>query len=157
MPARYGTLLEPVTHPVHTDLQNRLAEMGASHRCLMRDRTATLNRLKTLTISLPQRHAVIACRRSRRRSYRSMRRLTRVTEDAHLSQRWDVLASIPELGTVTAQALFCESVKELYLCLTGSIKCNVSNGERRANRAQFRATKNSLRFFCESTYATLHR
>ena len=48
MLARYGALLEPVTRPVRSDVQNRLAELVAARRGLMRDRTATLNRLKTL-------------------------------------------------------------------------------------------------------------
>ncbi|QBL95356.1 hypothetical protein KSAC_31770 (plasmid) [Komagataeibacter saccharivorans] len=132
--------------------------MGATHRCLMRDRTATLNRLKNphdQSAAAPRRHRLLQIEAQITSLDAPTDAL--VTEDAHLSQRWDVLASIPELGTVTAQALFCESAKELDLCLTGPIKCNVSNRERRTNRAQFRTTKNSLRFFCESTYATLHR
>lgn len=100
MLARYSALPEPVTHPVHTEPQNRLAEMGAAHRCLMRDRTATLNRLKTLTISLPQRHA---CHRLRQieAQVTSLDAATDpfVAEDAHLSRRRDVLAGIPGLGS----------------------------------------------------------
>ena len=120
MPARYGTLLEPVTHPVHTDLQNRLAEMGATHRCLMRDRTATLNRLKNphdQSAAAPRRHRLLQIEAQITSLDAPTDAL--VTEDAHLSQRWDVLASIPELGTVTAQALFCESAKELDLSRMG--------------------------------------
>ncbi|MBB2177560.1 IS110 family transposase, partial [Gluconacetobacter johannae] len=56
MLARYGALLEPVARPVRSDLQNRLAELVAARRSLMRDRTATSNRLKTLTIDLLKRH-----------------------------------------------------------------------------------------------------
>ncbi|WP_201770112.1 IS110 family transposase [Kozakia baliensis] len=57
MLACYGTLLEPVARQLRSDLQNRLDELVSARRSLMRDRTATINRLKTLTIDLLQRHA----------------------------------------------------------------------------------------------------
>ncbi|GBR28791.1 transposase [Komagataeibacter oboediens DSM 11826] len=109
MLARYGALLDPVTRPVRTDIQNRLAELVAARRSLMRDRTATLNRLKTLTIGLLQRHA----RHRLRQIEAQVTSLDAATdalvaEDAHLSRRRDVLASIPGLGTVTAHALLAD-------------------------------------------------
>ncbi|WP_264784715.1 IS110 family transposase, partial [Gluconobacter cerinus] len=109
MLARYGALLEPAARPVRTDLQNRLAELVAARRSLMRDRTSTLNRLKTLTIGLLQRHA----RHRLRQIEAQITSLDAATdalvaEDAHLFRRRDVLASIPGLGTVTAHALLAD-------------------------------------------------
>lgn len=88
MLARYGALLDPVARLV---------------------RTATLNRLKTLTIGLLQRHA----RHHLRQIEAQVTSLDAATdalvaEDAHLSRRRDVLASIPGLGPVTAHALLAD-------------------------------------------------
>ncbi|GCE90380.1 transposase [Komagataeibacter diospyri] len=109
MLARYGALLEPIARPVRSEMQNRLAELVAARRSLMRDRTATLNRLKTLTIDLLKRHA-------RHRLRQIEAQITSldaaidalVVEDVHLSRRRDVLASIPGLGTVTAHTLLAD-------------------------------------------------
>ncbi|MBB2167641.1 IS110 family transposase [Gluconacetobacter aggeris] len=109
MLARYGALLEPIARPVRSEMQNRLAELVAARRSLMRDRTATLNRLKTLTIDLLKRHA----RHRQRQIEAQVTSLDTaiealVTEDPHLSRRRDVLASIPGLGLVTAHALLAD-------------------------------------------------
>lgn len=106
MLARYGALLEPIARPVRSEMQNRLAELVAARRSLMRDRTATLNRLKTLTIDLLKRHA----RHRQRQIETQVASLDNaiaalVAEDPLLSRRRDVLASIPGLGLVTAHAL----------------------------------------------------
>lgn len=109
MLARYGALLEPVARPVRTDLQNRLAELVAARRSLMRDRTATLNRLKTLTISLLQRHARHRLRQIEAQITSLDKAIdTLVAEDPHLSRQRAVLASIPGLGTLTAHALLAD-------------------------------------------------
>jgi transposase len=104
--ARYGALLEPVTRPVRSDVQNRLAELVAARRGLMRDRTATLNRLKTLTIELLKRHA----RHRLRQIEAQVASLDAAIDaivlgDPVLCRRRDVLASIPGLGLITAHAL----------------------------------------------------
>jgi len=109
MLARYGALLEPAPRPVWSETQNRLSALVAARRSLMRDRTATLNRLKTVTIGLLQRHA----RHRLRQIEAQVASLDAaidglVKEDAPLSRRRDVLASIPGLGTVTAHALLAD-------------------------------------------------
>ena len=45
MLARFGALLGPIARPVRSETQNQLAELVAARRSLMRDRTATLNRV----------------------------------------------------------------------------------------------------------------
>ncbi|WP_408871891.1 IS110 family RNA-guided transposase [Gluconacetobacter aggeris] len=103
MLARYGALLEP---PVRSDLQNRLAELVAARRSLMRDRTATINRLKTLTIDLLKRHGRHRLRQIEVQIASLDAAIAAlVAEDPHLARRRDVLASIPGLGLITAHAL----------------------------------------------------
>lgn len=109
MLAHYGALLQPVARPVRSDLQNRLADLVAARRSLMRDRTATLNRFKTLTIELLKRHA----RHRQRQIEAQVASLDAaiealVAEDVHLSRRRDILASIPGLGRVTAHAVLAD-------------------------------------------------
>jgi transposase len=109
MLARYGALLEPVTRPVRSDVQNRLAELVAARRGLMRDRTATLNRLKTLTIELLKRHA----RHRLRQIEAQVASLDAaidaiVSGDPVLRRRREVLASIPGLGLITAHTLLAD-------------------------------------------------
>jgi transposase len=109
MLARYGALLEPVTRPVRSDVQNRLAELVAARRGLMRDRTATLNRLKTLTIELLKRHA----RHRLRQIEAQVASLDAAIDaivlgDPVLCRRRDVLASIPGLGLITAHTLLAD-------------------------------------------------
>jgi len=109
MLARYGALLEPVPRPIRSDLQNDLAELVAARRSLMRDRTATLNRLKTLTIGLLQRHARHRVRQIEAQVASLDEAIAAlVTTDTALSRRRDVLASIPGLGKVTAHALLAD-------------------------------------------------
>ena len=106
---RYGALLEPVARPIRSDLQNRLAELVAARRSLMRDRTATINRLKTLTIDLLKRHGRHRLRQIEGQIASLDAAIAAlVAEDPHLSRRRDVLASIPGLGMITAHALLAD-------------------------------------------------
>src|SRR3984957_415342 len=114
MLARYGALLEPVTRPVRSDVQNRLAELVAARRNLMRDRTATLNRLKTLTIELLKRHA----RHRLRQIEAQVASLDAAIDaivlgDPVLSRRRDVLVSIPGLGLITAHTPYSPICRNL--------------------------------------------
>lgn len=87
---RHKTITCP--RPIRSDLQNRLAELVAARRNLMRDRTAPLNRLKTLTTDLLKRHA----RHRLRQIEAQVASLDAaiealVAEDPNLSRRRDVL------------------------------------------------------------------
>jgi len=98
-----------VPRPIRSDLQNDLAELVAARRSLMRDRTATLNRIKTLTLGLLQRHARHRVRQIEAQVASLDEAIAALmTTDAALSRRRDVLASIPGLGTVTAHAFLAE-------------------------------------------------
>lgn len=109
MLARFGALLEPVSRPVRTEIQNQLTELVAARRSLVRDRTALLNRAQILTIELLKRHA-----RHRLRQINAQIMLldtaieTIIGEDPVLTRRREILLSIPGLGHVTAQALLAD-------------------------------------------------
>ena len=109
MLARFGALLEPIARPVRGETQNQLAELVAARRSLMRDRTATLNRVQTWTIELLKRHA----RHRLRQIEAQVTSLdaaieTLMLEDPILVRRREILLSIPGLGYVTAQALLAD-------------------------------------------------
>ena len=87
----------------------QLAELVAARRSLMRDRTATLNRVQTLTIELLKRHA----RHRLRQIEAQVTSLdaaieTVMVDDPILVRRREILLSIPGLGYVTAQALLAD-------------------------------------------------
>ncbi len=109
MLARFGALLEPIARPVRSETQNQLAELVAARRSLMRDRTATLNRVQTSTIELLKRHA----RHRLRQIEAQVTSLdaaieTVLVDDPILIRRREILLSIPGLGYVTAQALLAD-------------------------------------------------
>jgi transposase len=109
MLARFGALLEPIARPIRSETQNQLAVLVAARRSLMRDRTATLNRLQTLTIDLLKRHA----RHRLRQIEAQITSLdatieTVMANDPTLIRRREILLSIPGLGYVTAQALLAD-------------------------------------------------
>lgn len=109
MLARYGALLEPVARPVRSEIQNRLAELVAARRSLMPDRTATLNRLKTLTIGLLQRHARHRLRQIEAQiASLDVALQTLVAEDKELFHRWEILISIPGLGPVAVHTMLAD-------------------------------------------------
>lgn len=50
MLARFGAVIGPAVRPIRSETQTQLGELVAARRVLVRDRTATLNRVQTLTI-----------------------------------------------------------------------------------------------------------
>ena len=109
MLARFGALLEPVIRPARSEMQNQLAELVAARRSLMRDRTATLNRLQILTISLLKRHARHRLRQLETQVASLDTAIAAIIEaDSALSRKRNILLSIPGLGVVTVQALLAD-------------------------------------------------
>lgn len=109
MLARFGAVLEPQVRPVRTDLQNGLCELLAARRALVRDRTATLNRLQTQTIDILKRHARHRLRQIAAQlvSVDAAIEMLIASDDA-LSRRRQVLTSIPGLGAITVYALLAD-------------------------------------------------
>ena len=109
MLARFGALLEPIARPVRSETQNQLAELVAARRSLMRDRTATLNRVQTLTIDLLKRHARHRLRQIEAQITSLNATIeTIIDNDPILARRREILLSIPGLGYVTAQVLLAD-------------------------------------------------
>ena len=57
MLARFGAVLEPECRPLRSKTLDQLAELVGARRALVKDRTATLNRQKTLRVTLLARQA----------------------------------------------------------------------------------------------------
>lgn len=109
MLARFGALLEPAIRPARTETQNQLTELVAARRSLMCDRTATLNRLQTLTMTLLKRHAQHRCRQIEAQVASLDAAIAEVVAaDPILSRKRDVLLSIPGVGVVTVQAFLAD-------------------------------------------------
>jgi transposase len=109
MLARFGALLQPPTRPIVSQTIDDMKELHVARRALVRDRTAALNREKQLRSPLLRRQA--------------SQRLTQIDTqlkaidvalealrdaDPDLKARFDILASIPGISTITAFAILIE-------------------------------------------------
>jgi transposase len=109
MLARFGATLQPDIAPARDPAIDDLQELHTARRALVKDRTAALNRGKTLSLDLLKQHnqqqlaqinAQIAA------IEREM--LKRQAAHARLQRRLTILLSIPGLGAITASALLIE-------------------------------------------------
>ena len=106
MLARFGALLEPIVQAAPTACQIQLCELVAARRALVKDRTATLNRLQMLSIQILKRHAQHRLRQIAAQIISIERELeTLISTDPVLVRRHQVLKSIPGLGATTAHTL----------------------------------------------------
>jgi transposase len=109
MLARFGAALARECRPLRSETLDQLAELVAARRALVKDRTATLNRQKTVRVALLTRQAA--------------RRLTQIDAqiraidaaaraliegDPDLDRRRAILESIRGFGETTAIALLAE-------------------------------------------------
>jgi transposase len=109
MLARFGAVLEPSVRPIRTDLQTHLCELVPARRALVRDQTATRNRLQTQTIDILKRHARHRLRQIAAQIVSVDAAIEAlIASDAVLLQRRQVLTSIPGLGTITVYALLTD-------------------------------------------------
>lgn len=107
--ARFGALLQPNLTPPRSDALHQLAELVAARRSLVRDRTATTNRAKTLTIDLLKRQAAQRLKQIIRQLDALDRQARAViAEDPAMARRLAILTSIPGLGEITAVALIAD-------------------------------------------------
>ena len=109
MLARFGALLEPECRPLRSEALDQLAELVAARRMLVRDRTATTNRAKTLSLDLLKRQAALRLKHIARqiRAIDAQARAL-VAAEPSLARRLAVLASIPGIGEATALALIAD-------------------------------------------------
>ena len=107
--ARFGALLQPNVTPPRSDAVDHLAELIAARRNLVRDRTATTNRAKTLTIDLLKRQAAQRLRQiAQQLDALDAQARAAIADDPVLARRLAILTSIPGLGEITAIALIAD-------------------------------------------------
>jgi transposase len=109
MLARFGAVMQPDIPPARDETVDRLAELLAARRALVKDRTAALNREKALTLPLlksqnqqrlkqiARQIATIDCEQS-----------AILADNAALKARHDILVAIPGIGMATAVALLID-------------------------------------------------
>lgn len=106
MLARLGALLEPPVRAVPTPLLGTMCELHGARQALIKDRTAALNRQKTLTATLLKRQVLQRLRQIEAQLAAVDAELdTLCAADPDLDRRRAILASIPGIGAVTAVAL----------------------------------------------------
>lgn len=107
--ARFGTLIEPECRPVRSETLDQLAQLLAARRALIKDRTATTNRAKVVSINLLKRQAASRLKHigGQLDALDAQARIL-VTSDPTLERRFAVLTSIPGIGETTAIALIAD-------------------------------------------------
>lgn len=107
--ARFGALLQPASRPPRSETIGQLAELMAARRSLVRDRTATTNRAKTITIDLLKRQAAQRLSQiTQQIDALDALASAAITDDPVLARRLAILISIPGLGLITAIALIAD-------------------------------------------------
>lgn len=106
MLARFGAVMTPEIRPLRSQVLTALAELVAARRALVKERTATLNRQKNLTLRIlkrqtEQRLKMIAVQIDAIDA--ECRKL--IAAEAELARRCEILTSIPGLGEATAFAI----------------------------------------------------
>lgn len=109
MLARFGALLEPATRPVVSQTLDDMKELQCARQALVKDRTAALNRHKTVRSALLKRHVAQRLRQIESQLAAIDAALKALVEaDAELAARFAILASIPGVGETTAIAVLVE-------------------------------------------------
>jgi transposase len=109
MLARFAALIAPDIRPLRSQALDALCELVAARRALVKDRTATLNRQKNLTIALLKRQAAQRLKQIADQieavdtQCRSL-----IAAEIGLARRFDILTSIPGLGEATAVAIIAD-------------------------------------------------
>lgn len=107
--ARFAALLQPECRPPRSETLDQLAELVAARRMLVKDRTATTNRAKTLTIALLKRQAALRLKHiARQLDALDTQARVLVASDPLLARRLAILTSIPGVGETTAIALIAD-------------------------------------------------
>jgi transposase len=109
MLARFGATLQPEIRPAPHPIIGGLAELLAARRALVKDRTAALNRGKTLTLALLKRQNFQQLKQIEAQIKDIDREQAKlVAQHEGLQARLDILLSIPGLGAVSALALLID-------------------------------------------------
>ena len=109
MLARFGYTMQPDIPPAKDETIDTLGELLAARRALVKDRTAALNRGKTLTLALLKRQSQQHLNQIQIHIKAiDGERATILAAHATLKARSDILVSIPGFGTATACALLID-------------------------------------------------
>jgi transposase len=109
MLARFGAALQPPIPLARDATIDGLTELLAARRALIKDRTAALNRAKTLTLAVLQRQSQQHLKQIEIHLEAIDReRATILADREKLQARFDILVSIPGLGDVTALTLLID-------------------------------------------------
>ena len=109
MLAHFGALMAPQIRPIRSDALDALCELVAARRALIKDRTATLNRQKSLTIPLLKRQAEQRLKQiAAQITAIDTECRTHIASEPGLRRRFDILTSIPGLGEASAFAIVAD-------------------------------------------------
>jgi transposase len=109
MLARFGALLEPAARPVASPALDEMKELHVARQALVKDRTAALNRQKTVRLALIKRHIAQRLRQIEAQLAAIDAALKALIDaDPELAARFAILASIPGIGETTAVAMLIE-------------------------------------------------
>ena len=109
MLARMGELLRLEARPCLSQNMAELKELHVARSALVKDRTATRNRAKTLSIALLKRQSAERLAEIDKKIDEIEAAIKRIIDaDAELARRFDILLSIPGISDITAFALLIE-------------------------------------------------
>ena len=109
MLARFGYTMQPEIPPARDETTDKLGELLAARRALVKDRTAALNRSKTLTLALLKRQSQQHLKQINDQIEAIDReQATILAANASLQARFDILISIPGLGAISAFILLID-------------------------------------------------
>jgi transposase len=109
MLARFGATMQPEIPPAKDETIDGLAELLAARRALVKDRTAAINRAKTLTLALLKRQSQHHLKQiDTQIEAIDQERLAILATSARLKARYDILRSIPGFGAATSLALLID-------------------------------------------------
>ena len=107
--ARMGALLELEARPLHDETIAALKQLLIAREALIKDRTATKNREKALSLAVLKRHNAERLKQIERQLATIEAEIgCRIKADTALSRRFDILVSIPGIARLTAFALLIE-------------------------------------------------
>jgi len=107
--ARFGALIEPAARPVSSPTLDAMRELHTARCALIKDRTAALNRQKTIRSALLQRQNVQRLRQIASQLAAIDAELVALcAADDDLRARLAILQSIPGIGQASALALLIE-------------------------------------------------
>ena len=109
MLARMGALLQLEARPVRSPILNDLKDLHMAREALVKNRTATKNRAKNLTLPILKRHNAEQLRQIERQiGAIEVEIMALIKNEPDLARRFAILVSIPGIAAITAFALLIE-------------------------------------------------